>query len=113
MHGISYNLALIIAGLAFFAVTRWRTIVAWAVEAWRAWRRREPAPSPNDGIEPHPDQDSLVTSAADLSGESPSRASEGGPEEGAGKRAWPVVETRDGKVIGAWIKVDRQDRGDA
>jgi hypothetical protein len=113
MHGVSYNLVLIIVPLLFWAGTQWRKILAWAIGAWRTWRTREEPPSPNYGLEPDSEPEPLVTSPAAPSGEGPSRAAEGGSEEGAGKRPGPIVETRDGKVVGAWIRVERRDDTDA
>ncbi|MER7002184.1 hypothetical protein ABT297_03935 [Dactylosporangium sp. NPDC000555] len=113
MHGLSYNLVLIAVPLLFWAAIRWRQILTWAVQSWRARRAAQAGLSPDDGLEPPATAGPQVSSPAGLSGEGPGGGSEGGPEEGAGKGADPIVETLDNGVTGAWIRVQRQGGRDA
>lgn len=112
MAGASYNAVLVVVPLLFWAGTRWRSILAWAIGEWRQYRAKRPGVSPVTGAEAPPADGAQVTSPTGPAGEGHSRASEGGPEEGAGKRSTPLLETRDDGVTGAWIRVERA-RGDA
>lgn len=108
-RGTSYNAVLIVVPLLFWAVVKWRTIVGWAIAAWRERR----APSPESGPDATLAAEPQVTSPTGLPGEGLGRASEGGPVGVAGEGLPPWMETRDG-VRGAWIRVQaREDGSDA
>lgn len=107
MVGASYNVVLVVVPLLFWAGTRWRSIVRWAINEWRRYRARQPGVSPETGATAPPTDSAQVTSPTGPAGEGLSRGSEGGPEEGAGRRPAPLLETRDNGVTGAWIRVER------
>jgi hypothetical protein len=112
MAGASYNAVLIVVPLIFWAGTRWRSILAWAIREWRQHRANRPGVSPSTAAAAPLADGPQVTPPTGPAGEGLRRASEGGPEEGAGKRPAPLVETRGDGVTGAWIRVDRAG-GDA
>jgi hypothetical protein len=112
MRGLSYNLVLILVPLGFWAATRRRNILAWAVRSWRARRAVQAPVSPDGGLEPAPVPAPQASGTAGPAGKTRAGGPEGVAAEGAGKRGQPIVETRGNGVTGVWITVQRPG-GDA